>query len=206
MACDATQGAECLWRLDSDAGFLYRKAVGRGSCLFVNTSADGSLGGLLKSPAAVAFCRYLLGPGSTHRHFAFTCGEPVRLPATPLELTQKGREASVWLADGSGAQVEASIDGEEIVAPSPGRPGWLRTLNTPARYAGVNAPEQEADVTPPSEEAVQAALSRAFAVRGEAREAVEAERKQTRPLGQWFGWAAVGLIVVEAVLSNRMKR
>ncbi len=51
-----------------------------------------------------------------------------------------------------------------MVLPTPQGTGWMRTLGEPTLHVGVNLPEGETDLRRPAEEAVAAAMKRAFVI------------------------------------------
>ena len=78
--------AQCAWRLKNGDPFVAIHALGQGVTLWVNTSVDGSLSALAKSPAAVAWAQFLLesGQGSNRSdtHDPWRDHEPVVRPVS----------------------------------------------------------------------------------------------------------------------------
>jgi hypothetical protein len=206
--CEPAAQAECLWRLAGGAPFLYGLAVGPGLSLLVNTSIDGSLGLLAKSPAWVAFCRYLVGRDEPARQFCFAADErPVLyVPSYPAKAGTPNTTVAVENCDGS--RGTAAVRGSRIFLPAPTGLGWMKTIDEPVVYAGINLPAGETDIRPPADGAIADAVRRAFItdtredpVLAQAQPAVRQE-----PLRRYVAWTAILLLLSEAALANRLRR
>ncbi len=206
--CGTEPGAERLWVLSNGVGFLHYLPIGKGATILVNTSADDSLGPLLKSPAAVAFCRYLLGEKEGVHELTFLCGESASLPATSVELAAAPGRQAAWVVTPNGTEVQATAAGSRLTAPAATSPGWLRSLARPLRYAGINVPEGETDMVPASNARIVRLLDQVFRQKSLSglQEAAVAGNQATRPLWREMAWAAIALLLVEAFLANRLKR
>ncbi len=219
--CEPAARAECLWRLVGGAPFLYGIAAGPGLSLMVNTSMDGSLGLLAKSPAWVAFCRYLVGRDDPVRQFCFSADErPVlHVPFYPAKAGTPNKTVAVENCDGS--RGTASVRGSRVFLPAPAGLGWMKTIDEPVVYAGINLPAGETDIRPPADGAITDAVQRAFITdtregpvlaqgdpkREESRLGSHAEPVVRRePLWRYVAWAAILLLLFDAVLANRLRR
>jgi len=224
--CEPAPQAECLWRLVGGAPFLYGLPTGPGLSLLVNTSIDGSLGLLAKSPAWVAFCRYLVGRDDPVRQFGFSADErPVlHVPFYPAEGGTPNTTVAVENCDGS--RGTAAVRGSRVFLPAPAGLGWMKTIDEPVMYAGINVPAGETDVRPPATGAIAEAVRRAFITdthEGPALAQAGATGPQTHnsafgrpmhaspvlrqePLWRYFAWAAILLLLLDAALTNRLRR
>jgi hypothetical protein len=224
--CEPAAQAECLWRLAGGAPFLYGLAVGPGLSLLVNTSIDGSLGLLAKSPAWVAFCRYLVGREEPARQFCFAADEqPVlHVPFYPAKAGTPNTTVAVENCDGS--RGTAAVRGSRVFLPAPAGLGWMKTIDEPVVYVGINLPAGETDTGAPADGAIADAVRRAFIT--DTREdpvlaqvgATHASGSQTRnyafgvpspvlrqePLWRYFAWAAILLLLLDAAVTNRLRR
>jgi hypothetical protein len=205
-SCRVPPDAECVWQLTNGAGFLYHKAVERGSSILVNTSIDDSLGLLAKSHAWVAFCRFLIGETSEVRQFCFHTEErPILNLPDALRLAQ---QTSLGIENCDGSRARAAGAGTRLLLPAPVGVGWMKTVSEPTLYAAVNLPGDETEVSKPAEATVAAAMKRAFVSGADRRQvAVQAGVKsQDKPLWPVFAWAAILLLLLEPAITNRLKR
>lgn len=210
-ALDVAPEAVCLWRFqEGAAGLVYYRALGGGSVVLVNTSADGAMSTLMKSPAALPFCRFLLGPREPHRVFAFEAGETLRLPATKDEEDLAAQGGALWLESPAGKPLQAGMGGGALVAQAPKETGWVRTAAKPVRWAGVNVPEKETLLAPMARENLERALERVFEVKEETTRPPAAQpgggTRRAQPLWHYAAWLALALIVLDTWATNRMKR
>ncbi|MBM4025358.1 MAG: hypothetical protein FJ280_08115 [Planctomycetes bacterium] len=204
--CVPAARAECLWRLAGGAPFLYGLAAGPGLSLLVNTSMDGSLGLLAKSPAWVAFCRYLVGRDDAGRQFSFSAEErPVLCVG---ESAAHGSRTRVAVENCDGGRGMAVVRGNSLFLPAPGGLGWMRTIDEPVVYAGINLPAGETDVRPPAPGVIADAVQRAFltAPREDAVLARAEPALRQEPFWRYVAWAAILLLLLEAALANRLRR
>jgi hypothetical protein len=200
--------AECLWHLAGGAPFLYGMAVGPGLALLVNTSIDGSLGLLAKSPAWVAFCRYLVGRDEPAQQFCFSADErPVlHVPFYPAEAGTPNKTLAVENCDGS--RGTATARGSRIFLPAPTGLGWIKTIDEPAVYVGINLPAGETDIRPPADGAIADAVQRAFITDAdEGPVLAQAEPVIRRePVWRYVAWTVILLLLLDAALANRLRR
>ncbi len=204
--CQPAARAECLWRLAGGAPFLYGVAAGSGLSLSVNASMDGSLGLLAKSPAWVAFCRYLVGRDDPVRQFCFSAAErPVlRVP----EVTARGPSTTLAVENCDGNRVMAAVRGNRIFLPAPTGLGWMKTADEPVVYAGINLPAGETDVRPPMAQTIADAIQRAFVTGVHEGPVLAQNAPAVRRVSLWryFAWTAILLLLLEAALANRLRR
>jgi hypothetical protein len=204
--CRTPSDAECVWRLTNGAGFLYHRALDRGSLILVNTSIDDSLGLLAKSRAWVAFCRFLTGETDAIRQLSL--GTEDRPAVTVPDSMRVAAQTLVGVENCDGSRTRAVCDGTRLLLPAPAGVGWMKTLNEPTLYAAVNLPAGETDVSRPTDETVAAAMKRAF-LTGASREQAPVPagvKSQDKPLWRVFAWAVVLLLLLEPALTNRLKR
>ena len=141
------------------------------------------------------------------QHFAFATTErPV------LHLPQAARTsrayATIPMENSDGSDSTARAEGTTLRMPPPAGIGWMKTLDEPVLYAGINLPEGETDVTPPTSGAVAEAVQRVVLTeededRTTAQAGPDVRRK---PVWSFFAWAAIVLLLFESALANRLKR
>jgi len=207
--CRQDADSVCLWHLRNGGGFLYIKRLGGGATVLVNTSADDSLGELMKSRATAAFCRYLLGRARRIAAHSFRCGETAVLPATDMEVESAMELGQFWAKLPDGEKAAVRLTGSVLVVPPVLAAGWVRTLARPVRQAAMNLPEGETNVARPTEGAAASAISRLLHVEtDEAATTGEAARQKRGhlPLWRWFAVAAIALLLLEAAMANRLRR
>lgn len=206
--CRPADDALCAWRFANGNGFIYVRTQGRGAAVLVNTSADDSLGSLMKSPAAPAFCRYLAGESLCMSENVCLCGEPFAIPASPLEIRCGDQLEKIWVAGPDGKNLEVVLSGGNLVAVSPLRTGWVRTLAKPVRYAGLNVADGETNLEKPNPEAIATAMAQMFRTAKPAETQGEAapDDRENRPLWRWLAWGLIGLLLLEPAIANRIKR
>lgn len=213
VQCEQHGDTEVLWRFAGGAGFVYLRRLGSGTSVFVNTSADDSLGPLTKSSASVALCRYLLGKADRISQHCFTCGEPVVLPLPHLDPPLprwRARGRKFWVETCDGQKKRAVLLGSSLSIPDPGGIGWVRTIGKPATCAGVNLPDGETDMTKPNDGQIANIMDRVFKV-DVAKGVVSAGgggfgKERKKPLWKTFAWAIIILLLVEPAAANRLKR
>jgi len=198
----------CLWEYENDTGFLYLLRLGNGFATLVNTSADDSLGALMKSPAAVAFCTYLLGQREQLKEFAFVCGDQATLPASQFELEHVARQPEVYIETPAGNRLKAAVAEGRLAMETPAELGFLRTVATPVRYAGLNLAEGETDMAAPPADLVGSLMAKAF--QSDTTTTVAAasmmDNADYRHLWKYVAWGLIMLLLIEAFAANRMKR
>ena len=202
-ACRTAPQSQCVWRLANGTGFVYGKAVGPGLSIFVNTSIDTSLGLLAKSQAWVAFCQYLVGRTDQVRGYCFSTME-----APTLYLPQVRPAAQVWVENCDGSKVLAKPQGVTLKLPAPTGLGWIKTLDQPPLYAGINLPDGETEIVVPSAQTVANAVKRAFLIEDHRKRdtaLAEAQISQ-KPIWKAFAWAAIAMVLLESAVANRLKR
>jgi hypothetical protein len=209
LQCEQHDDTKVLWQFAGGTGFIYVRRLGNGTSIFVNTSADDSLGPLTKSRASVALCRYLLGEAGRISQHSFACGEPVALPL-PHVGTSLARGGNFWVETCNGQKKQAVLQGASLSIPDPGGIGWVRTIGKPATCAGVNLPDGETDMTKPSDEQIANIMDRVFkvdAAKGMASaRGVGFDKEKRKPIWKTFAWAIIILLLVEPAAANRLKR
>ncbi len=205
--CEAKPDSLALWRLEDGPGFLYYSSLGLGSVLLVNTSADDSLGTLLKSPVSVAFCRTILGRQEPLQTHIFTSGEPIVLPKAENMKTISGSESGIQILSPNGNVLTAALTDFGIVLPPLQEIGWIKTAAEPALYAGINPPREELNLQQPEAQTLDASLHAIFQKRTEPESALQAKiTTGTKPIWKQIGWVLIALILTETVVANRLKR
>jgi hypothetical protein len=205
--CEPGPEADVLWNFDGDMPFMVFRRMGEGFSLFVNTSADGSLGGLMKSPAAVAFVRLLVERAAVPEGRWFSSEEVIGLPTTDAERRDVSSGKAVWILSPSGEPMEGTISGGLLSTAKIDEVGWYATVGKPQRFAAVNLPEGETDLSAVEEEAVSRAVACAILQGVETVVTIDGESpREYTPLWKYFAWCAVALIVVEALVANRVRR
>jgi len=207
LQCQQHPESVCLWRLQNGPGFLFFRRLGNGVAILVNTSADDSLGSLTKSSVSIAFCRYLLGQDNRIGEHSFTCDERVVLPASDMEVRSIGQQ-EFWVETCDGKKLAVDLAESFLWVPRPAGIGWVKTLNRPVRYAGVNLPHGETDMTRPPAPEVSRAMNRAFQHPAK-QDAAATElfgNKNYRPIWSIVAWLIIVLLLVEPTIANRLKR
>jgi hypothetical protein len=199
--------AEVLWTFERDHPFMVAARTGDGVAVVINTSADDHLGPLMKSSAAVAVCNYLVSGHRTRQMIGFPADEAVMLPATEMEMKAAGSDTAQWAVLPDHSPANARIAGGQLVLNPPLQTGFVATKGLPVRYAGVNVPAEELNLRRPSDEEMDEALAARFTTETTraSREVVVQERGG-RSLWRWFMFGALGMVLAEAFVSNRMKR
>lgn len=204
--CRTSNGAQCVWRLVNGAPFVYAQTQNAGVSILVNTSVDDSRGLLAKSGAWVAFCRFLVGEGEQVRRFCLSTEDRPAFDVPPA-MRAAGR-TFVAVQNCDGGKTRAVLEGTRMVVPSPQGTGWMRTMSGPALHIGVNLPQSETDLRRPDEDAVAAAMRRAFPIAPDReRSLVQAgPPTQDKPLWRAIAWVILVLLLVEPAITNRLKR
>jgi hypothetical protein len=182
-------------------------ALGDGTAVLVNTSADDSLGLLTKSNASLAFCSYLLGRNDRIREYCFSRGEPVVLPVHDTQDKSAGQK-QVWVQTCDNMKHRLAVTQASLLVSEPGGIGWVKTLSEPTKYAGVNLPQGETDMAPPIAAELARAIDRTF-LTGEMHSTAVVDilgRKTYKPIWKIFVWIIIVLLVAEPAITNRLKR
>lgn len=214
LECEPHPQARILWELENGVGLVYCKPLGAGTSILVNTSADDSLGLLAKSNASVAFCRYLLGQANRIGEYSFARDERIILPVLPPGTPYGAARAlpftsqQLWIETCDGKKHRAAIDNSFLRVPDPGGIGWLKTIDRPTLWAGVNLPQGETDMTKPDPAELADIMSRVCpALSG--RQVASTEvlgQKERRPLWRAFAWMLIVLLLIEPAVANRRRR
>lgn len=207
LECEQHTESICVWRLQNGSGFVFLKPLGNGVAILVNTSVDDSLGSLTKSNASIAFCQYLLGQSNRISEHSFACGERVMLPASDMEV-RSTRQKQFWVETCDGRKREVDLVESLLLVPNPAGIGWVKTLNKPTRYAGINLPDGETDMTKPTVQEVASVMGRVFRPQI-GQDTATAEifgDKEYKPIWNIFAWLIIALLLAEATIANRLKR
>lgn len=207
LECEPHPDSQCLWQLQNGSGFVYLKPLGLGQAIFVNTSADDSLGSLTKSNASVAFCQYLLGQNNQIGEHCFARDERVTLPI-PNRPTTSGTQQPFWVEVCDGKKRRAAMTDSLLLVPDPAGIGWIKTLGKLTLYAGVNLPQGETDMTQPDVEELDDVMRRVFSTNAEksVSSADVLSDKKPRPIWKVLAWAIILLLLVEPAVANRLRR
>lgn len=207
LECKPHTASKCLWKLQNGFGFVYLKRHGRGTSILVNTSVDDSLGSLTKSNASVAFCRYLLGESSRVSEHSFARDERALLPI-PDARASSGERRQFWVETCDGMKRRALVADSSLLVQDPAGIGWIKSLEKPTTYAGVNLPEGETDMVKPQADELAGMMSRVFPenVEEETAEAGTLGSAGRRPLWRIIAWLIILLLLFEPVVANRLKR
>ncbi|MBN2313509.1 MAG: BatA domain-containing protein [Sedimentisphaerales bacterium] len=202
LECEPHAESRCLWQLQNSSGFVYLKPLGSGTSLFVNTSADDSLGTLTKSNASVAFCQYLLGQNNQIGEHSFVRDERVTLPL-PDHPKQE-----FWVETCDGKKRRAAVSDTFLLVPDPAGIGWVKTLGKPTLYAGINLPPGETDMTQPDIAELDNIMKRVFPTNSKQNvsSADALGDKKPRPMWKIIAWAIILLLLIEPAIANRMRR
>ncbi|MCK5000803.1 MAG: hypothetical protein KAS23_14775, partial [Anaerohalosphaera sp.] len=204
---DCHSQGECLWALESGDGFVCSKELGKGKTVIVNTSVDDSAGTLMKSNACLAFCAFLLGNEAKVEEYSFRLDERVRIPASDMELRNADRtDFQVYNCDGQMSTVRVS-DSFLVLNDVHGT-GWVKTLTSPTRWAGVNLCAGETDMTALTMDQIENAAGNAFVAGFD--EKIQMDKSSAdfryKPLWKYFAWVLVVLLLLEITAANTMKR
>jgi len=202
LECEPHAESRCLWQLQNDSGFVYLKPIGSGTSIFVNTSADDTLGTLTKSNASVAFCQYLFGQNNQISKHCFVRDDRVTLPLPDLPKQE------FWVETCDGKKRRAAVAESFLMVPDPAGIGWVKTLGKPTLYAGVNLPPGETDMTPPNVTELDDILKRVFQTNVERNisSADVLSDKKPRPMWKVLAWGIILLLLIEPAIANRLRR
>jgi hypothetical protein len=194
----------CVWRFANQVGFLYFKPYGMGRTMWINTSTDDSMGILMKSPAAIPFCQYLLGGTTRLEENKILIGEPVTFPCSIAIDQNKTME----ILTPCGSKRNSISSASSYVLNCSDEIGFFKTSSTPACYAGVNPNEGETNMEKADDKTLQAVLEKVFPILPKKSniETVANEEKQYKPVWKYFAWIIIVLITAEAFITNRMQR
>jgi hypothetical protein len=202
--CQPVSDSVCLWRFSNETGFLYCKLYGMGRTLWINTSTDDSLGMLMKSPAVIPFCRYLLGSTAQLEENKVLIGDPVIFPCQ-ANVDQK-QTADIFTPCGS-KRIAASSSSSFVLNCSE-EIGFFRTADSPICYAGVNPNEGETNMEKADERTLQIQIEKIFPILTSQKHAETKirEEQQYVPIWKYFAWVIIVLITAEAFITNRIQR
>jgi putative component of toxin-antitoxin plasmid stabilization module len=199
--CQPSSEGVCTWRFQNQAGFVYIKQHGKGVTVLVNTSPDDSHGMLMKSPAAVPFCRYLLGQEDQLEENKITIGEPIIFPCEETQDTRVG------IFTPGGRKMQAASSHSSAIANCSEEIGFFQT-DEPACYAGVNPIAGETNMAKADDKTLGPMLKQMFPLTASqpSTPAAIVEARQYKPIWKYFAWIIIVLITAEAFITNRMQR
>ncbi len=202
--CEMGPDSEAHWFLESGDALLYRTDLGAGESILLNISADDSLSGLSKSPAILPLYSYLMGAEGTVLLADFDADEPVRYN---LSFLSAAENSPVSITTPQGGRRDGRIEGGDLRAPALGELGLAlsTTFDSPI-YLGLNVPEGETDLTPATEEQIQNAMARLFRKQASEAEADDDSTTERTHFSAWALTAALGLLLLETFVANRMVR
>ena len=207
LNCQPHPDSKCLWQFQNGLGCIYLKHLGIGFSILVNTSVDDSLGTLTKSNASVAFYQYLLGKDNQIGEYCFTRNEQVMLPLSEKQAAFAGRK-EFWIQTCDGVKHRASAVDSYLLITDPAGIGWVKTLNKPTMWAGVNLPKGETDMTKPVASELANIINRVFPTeidRGLSTAEIITDKK-IEPVWKYVAWTLIILLLVEPTVANRLKR
>jgi len=208
FACRKAPEAKCLWPIETGHSLIYTLAQGAGRSLLINTSMDDSMSSLSKRAVVVPLCRMMLGSASTAHGYGFPAEAQITLPLLAFEQDPAQAQQGIWVMDPAGDKHKVTATGSSLTVPCPEQTGWLQTLSDPLRYAGINPASGETDLHVPA----QAEIDRLWVGLSSDREPASQIEQATasidsqRPLWRLLAWIIIGLILIEGLLVNRIKR
>jgi len=208
FACGKAPEAKCLWPIETGHSLVYTLAQGAGKSLLINTSMDDSMSSLIKRAVVVPLCRMMLGSASTARCYSFQAEEPITLPLFASEQDPIQAGQGIWVLDPAGHRRKVSVTGSSLTTHYPAQTGWLRTLSDPVRYAGVNPAVGETDLRRPAQVEIDQLLAGLSSDKEPAQQVDQATMSidSQRPLWRPLAWIIIGLILIEGLLVNRIKK
>lgn len=86
--------------------------------------------------------------------------------------------------------------------------GWLQTLSEPVRYAGINPAIGETDLHTPEQVEIDRFLAGLSSDEDRSNQMDRAtmSNDSRRPLWRLLVWIIIGLVLVESLVVNRMKK
>ena len=202
--CEMGPDSEAQWFLESGDALLYRRELGAGETILLNTSADDSLSGLSKSPAVLPLYSYLMGTEGTLLVADFGTDESIRYAYAPSSLSEN---RPVVITTPTGQRRDGKFEQGNLRAAALTELG-IATYDTPEApvYLGVNVPPGETDLTPATEAQIQGAMARLFRKASpEASDEGDHTTERTH-FSAWALTAALGLLLLETFVANRMVR
>ena len=208
FACRQRPESTTLWPIETGHYLLYTRARGAGKTLLVNTSIDDTMSALTKRPVVIPLCRLILGSGAAAHGYGFHVEEQVTLPVFESEGGSNPVDRDVWVLDPSGDRHHVLVAGSSLTGQFPDQTGWLQTLSDPVRYVGVNVATGETDLHTAESTEIDRCLASLSGSKGESSPAglAAASVDSNRSLWKLLAWIVIGLLLMEAVVVNRVKR
>jgi hypothetical protein len=185
--------------LEGDVPFLAVREQERGTVIFVNASADGTLSNFAKSPLLLPVLGALVERAGGRTQDSIPVGEPIRLRA------ENGR--TLGLLSPSGQRRETVGDATGRARFVTDESGFHRLIDGERAYYAVNlAPEESNLDSLPAAEA-DALVRRCLGLpAGPATDTSDAVEPDRTPVWRLIGFALAALMIGELALANRMRR
>ena len=201
-ACEAAENSLTQWPLESGDALLYRMESDAGESILLNTSADDSLSGFMKSPTALPLLGYLVGEEDPLETSAFHADDSLTWPRL-----DQGVVSAVPIISPSGQRSVAQPERGLLKSPPLGEIGLARADTDPPLYLGLNIPKGETDLAMATPRIVDDAVARLFETTETTHDggSVTDATEQTH-YGSWALTAALLFLLLETRITNRMVR
>jgi len=208
FACRKGPETRCLWPIETGHSLVYTLAKGAGKSLLINTSMDDTMSSLTKRAVVVPLCRLILGCGSAAYGYGFRVEEQITLPVFEFERALAQANQGIWVLDPAGNRHKVPVTGPSLTGRYPEQTGWLQTLSEPVRYAGINPAVGETDLHTPEQVEIDRFLAGLSSDEGRSNQMDRAtmSNDSRRPLWRLLAWIIIGLVLVESLVVNRMKK
>ena len=208
FACRKGPETRCLWPIETGHSLAYTLAKGAGKSLLINTSMDDTMSSLTKRAVVVPLCRLILGCGSAAYGYGFRVEEQITLPVFEFERALAQANQGIWVLDPAGNRHKVPVTGPSLTGHYPEQTGWLQTLSEPVRYAGINPAVGETDLHTHEQVEIDRCLAGLSSDEGRSNQMDRAtmSNDSRRPLWRLLVWIIIGLVLVESLVVNRMKK
>ena len=208
FTCRKHPEARCLWPIETGHSLVYTLSKDMGKSLLINTSMDDTMSSLTKRAVVVPLCRLILNGGNAAYGYGFRVEEQITLPVFDFERDLAHTNQGIWVLDPAGNRHKIPITGPILEACYPERIGWLRTLSKPVRYAGINPGIGETDLYTPEQVEIESFFA---GLSSDEEPSSQIERAtisndSRRSLWRLLTWILIGLVLVENLVVNRMKK
>jgi len=150
----------------------------------------------------------ILGCGSAAYGYGFRVEEQITLPVFEFERALAQANQGIWVLDPAGNRHKVPVTGPSLTGHYPEQTGWLQTLSEPVRYAGINPAVGETDLHTPEQVEIDRFLAGLSSDEGRSNQMDRAtmSNDSRRPLWRLLAWIIIGLVLVESLVVNRMKK